>query len=145
MRVLTPSFALLALFAIPVILLYMLKLRREKHEVSSIMLWQMVLQDRQANRPWQKLRRNLLLILQLIILAALVTALIQPAVPGDAISNAQVIVILDASASMQAVDVPPSRFEAARREIRAIIDTLPGASEFTLIQANAEKGFLFHR
>jgi len=137
-RVLSPWFALLGLLAIPIIVLYMLKFQRQKHEVSSILLWQMVLQDRQANRPWQKLKRNLLLILQLVILAALVVALIQPAVPGKAISNAQVIVILDATASMQAVDVLPSRFEAAKNEIQSIIDDLPSSSELTMIQASAE-------
>ncbi len=138
MRFISPWFALLGLLAIPILLLYMLRLRREKFEVSSILLWQMVLQDRQANRPWQKLTRNLLLILQIMILVAMVIALLQPAVLGDAISNAQVIVILDASASMQAVDIPPSRFEAAKKEIHVIIDALPNASELTLIQASAE-------
>jgi len=116
----------------------MLKLQRQKHEVSSILLWQMVLQDRQANRPWQKLKRNLLLIVQLVILAMLVFALIQPAVPGKAISNAQVIVILDATASMQATDVSPSRFDAAKKEIQSIIDDLLSSSELTMIQASAE-------
>lgn len=138
MRVLSPWFALLGLLAIPIIVLYMLKLQRQRHEISSILLWQMVLQDRQANRPWQKLKRNLLLIVQLIILAALVFALIQPAVPGKAISNNQVIVILDATASMQATDVSPSRFDAAKKEIQSIIDDLPNSSELTMIHASAE-------
>jgi len=137
-RILSPWFALLGLLALPIIVLYMLKLQRQKHEVSSILLWQMVLQDRQANRPWQKLRRNLLLIIQLIILTTFVFALIQPAIPGKAISNAQVIVILDATASMQATDVSPSRFDAAKKEIQSIIDDLPNSSELTIIQASAE-------
>jgi Ca-activated chloride channel family protein len=137
-RLLSPWFILFGLLAIPIIVLYMLKLQRQKVEVSSTLLWQMVLQDRQANRPWQKLKRNLLLIVQLIILAALVFALIQPATPGNTISNAQVIVILDASASMQATDVSPSRFEAAKKEIQTIINDLPSNSELTLIRASVE-------
>jgi Ca-activated chloride channel family protein len=137
-RLLSPWFALVGLLAIPIIVLYMLKLQRQKVEVSSTLLWQMVLQDRQANRPWQKLKRNLLLIIQLFVLAALVFALIQPAIPGKTISNAQVIVILDATASMQAADVSPSRFEAAKKEIQTIINDLPSNSEMTLIRASAE-------
>ena len=109
MKILSPGFGLLGLLAIPIILLYMLKLQRQKFEVSSTLLWNMVLQDRQANRPWQKLKRNILLIIQLGILASLIFSLIQPALQGKTISNAQVIVILDATASMQAVDVFPSR------------------------------------
>jgi len=125
----------MGLLAIPIIVLYMLKLQRQKIGVSSILLWQMVLQDRQANRPWQKLKRNLLMIIQLVILAMLVLALIQPTVPGKTISNNQVIVILDATASMQASDIPPSRFEAAKKEIKTIIDDLPNSSEMTIILA----------
>ena len=138
MKFTSPVFAMFGLLGIPIILLYMLKLRREKVEVSSTLLWRMALQDRQANLPWQRLKRNLLMMLQLIALVAFVLALVQPAIPGDTISNAQVIVILDSSASMRAVDVMPSRFEAAREKVRGIIDRLPGTSEMTLIQASHE-------
>ena len=116
MTLLTPLFGLLALLAIPILLLYMLKLRRQEVKVSSTLLWQMLLEDRQANVPWQKLRRNLLLLVQLLILAALIFALLRPALPSDTIGNAEVIVVLDASASMQATDVSPSRFDAAKDE-----------------------------
>ena len=70
MQFLTPfAFALSAL-AVPIILLYMLKLRRKQTQVSSTMLWEKLLREKQANAPWQKLKRNLLLFLQLLILAA---------------------------------------------------------------------------
>lgn len=138
MRILSPWFALLGLLAIPIILLYMLKLQRQKVETSSTLLWNMVLQDRQANRPWQKLKHNILLIVQLLILASLIFSLTQPVLQGQTISNAQVIVILDATASMQAVDVSPSRFDVAKKETQTIIDDLPNSSEFSLIQASAE-------
>ena len=137
MSFLSPLFALLAFLAVPILLLYMLKLRRQDHKISSILLWQMVLQDRQANRPWQRLRRNLLLIVQLVILLGLVSALMQPAVPSTVISSQQVIVLLDASASMQAVDISPSRFAAAKQEVSAIVDNLPNGSELTLILTDA--------
>ncbi|MEW6401097.1 MAG: BatA domain-containing protein, partial [Chloroflexota bacterium] len=80
MQFLAPAgFALLAL-AIPIILLYMLKLRRKQVQVSSTLLWQKLLREQQANAPWQKLKRNLLLFLQLLILAMLVLAFIRPAI-----------------------------------------------------------------
>ena len=78
MQLLTPLALAGGLLALPVILLYMLRLRRQEIEVSSIMLWQQLLQDTEANTPWQRLRRNLLLLLQLLILAALVFALARP-------------------------------------------------------------------
>ena len=133
MQFLTPlGFALSAL-AIPIILLYMLKLRRKQTRVSSTLLWEKLLRDRQANAPWQKLKRNLLLFLQLLILAALVIALARPALQTKVIASGSVIVMLDSSASMNAVDVTPSRFEEARKSVLTLINGLSSDSALTLI------------
>ncbi|GAB4504897.1 MAG: BatA and WFA domain-containing protein [Anaerolineales bacterium] len=133
MKFLTPAaFGFLAL-AIPILLLYMLKLRRKPVQVSSTLLWEQLLRDRQANAPWQKLRRNLLLFLQLLILAALSLALARPAVQTPVVASGSLIVLLDASASMNADDLTPSRFEAARRAVQDLINGLPPASRLTLI------------
>ena len=48
---------------IPLIILYFLKLRRPKMEVPSLVLWQSVVNDQRVNSPFQKFRRNLLLLL----------------------------------------------------------------------------------
>lgn len=133
MQFLTPLGFLLAGLAVPIILLYMLKLRRKQVQVSSTFLWVQLLRDQQANAPWQKLKRNLLLILQLLILAALVIALARPAIHVPAVASGSVIVLLDASASMNATDVSPARFEEARKAVDALIDGLTSASSMTLI------------
>lgn len=125
---------MLGLLAGPIIILYMLRLRRREVMVSSTLLWQKLLRDREANAPWQKLRRNLLLILQLIILAALVFALARPFLPSPAIISGSVVVLLDASASMQATDVEPNRFAAAKAEVSQLINDLSGSSQMTLIK-----------
>ena len=75
MSFLAPLALALAALGLPILILYMLKLRREEQVVSSTMLWQQVLRDQQANAPWQRLRRNLLLLLQLLLLFLLVMAL----------------------------------------------------------------------
>jgi hypothetical protein len=131
---LTPFFLLLGLLAAPIILLYMLRLRRREVLVSSTLLWQKLLRDREANAPWQKLRRNLLLILQLLILAALVLALARPFLPVPSVVSGSVVVLLDGSASMQATDVEPTRFEAAKAEAGRLINDLSGSSQMTLIK-----------
>jgi hypothetical protein len=135
MQFLTPLGFWLAALAIPIILLYMLKLRRRQVQVSSTFLWQQLLRDQQANAPWQKLKRNLLLILQLIILAALVVALARPALRVPVVATGSVIVLLDASASMNATDViaSQSRFEQARESVTDLINGLSSASSMTLI------------
>lgn len=134
MSFLSPLSLLFSLLAGPIILLYMLRLRRRETLVSSTLLWSQLLRDREANAPWQKLRRNLLLILQLIILAALVFALARPFFPVSSVVSGSVVVLLDASASMQATDVQPSRFAAAQAQVSEIIGDLSGDSQMTLIQ-----------
>jgi Ca-activated chloride channel family protein len=131
---LTPLALALATFAVPIILLYMLRLRRREVPVSSTLLWERLLRDREANVPWQRLRRNLLLFLQLLILAALVLALARPFREVPAISEGSVTLLLDASASMNATDVAPSRFERARQLATEIINGLSEGNTMSLIE-----------
>src|SRR5215210_197184 len=117
------AMGLLAL-AIPIIILYMLRLRREELSVSSSMLWRRALMDRTANAPWQRLRRNLLLLLQLLLLLLLVMALARPFVSARTGVAGNHVLVLDASASMQSADEEggATRFERAKREADALID-----------------------
>ena len=57
---LSPLALILSVLAVPIILMYVLKLRRQEHVVPSTFLWRQVLEDVQANAPWQRLRFNLL-------------------------------------------------------------------------------------
>src|SRR5947209_1487497 len=107
---LAPLALILSLLAVPIILMYVLKLRRQEFVVPSTFLWRQVLQDVQANAPWQRLRFNILLLLQLLALAALVFALARPAYSRSNVIAGDVIVIVDQSYGMQAQDVHPSRF-----------------------------------
>jgi Ca-activated chloride channel family protein len=133
MDVLNPLAFWFALLAIPIVLLYLLRLRRRAQPVSSTLLWRRAILDREANTLWQRLRRNVLLFLQLATLAFLIFALARPYLQAPGGPSRQVIVLLDASASMQATDVRPSRFEAARAQVRALIETLGSEDRMTLI------------
>ena len=97
--------------ALPVVVLfYLLKRKRVVRLVSSTVLWQKFLAETQASAPFQRLRKNWLLILQLILLILAVLALSRPYFAAK-IKPAQLrVIILDASASMLATDESPSRF-----------------------------------
>jgi hypothetical protein len=135
LSLLTPLALLTGLLALPILLLYMLRLRRREVVVSSTFLWQQILRDREANTPWQRLRRNLLLILQLILLALLAFALARPFITVPAVSAARIAVILDASASMSAQDGDETRFEAARRQALDLVGTMNDGSQMIVIRA----------
>ncbi len=126
------ALGLLAL-AIPIVILYLLKVKREDLTVSSNFLWKRVLEDKQANAPWQKLHKNWLLILQLFLLFLLVFILARPFFSAEAQASGNIIVLLDASAGMQATDVEPSRFSKAKDEINSIIDGIGGSDQITLV------------
>src|SRR5450432_3071918 len=134
MSFLTPAALALGALAVPIVLLYMLRLRRRDIPVSSTMLWQQLLRDREANAPWQRLRRNLLLILQLLILAALVIALARPFVEVPTITTGRIALLMDASASMNATDVQPNRFEAAKQLAYGIVDSLSDQDSLAVIR-----------
>lgn len=138
-----PLFLLFGLLAVPIVLLYMLRLRHRPVEVSSILLWRRTVEDRQANTPWQRLRRNLFLILQLLALAALTLALSDPVLHTDNIVLAErTVVLLDASASMNAVDVSPSRFGRGKRLVEGLIDEMPTDGRMSILLAGKQPQLL---
>ena len=134
------AFILLALIP-PIIALYLLKLRRQDYEVSSVYLWQRFVRDVEANAPWQRLRRNLLLLLQILFLLLLIFALVRPATPVAGIAGQSVVLILDNSASMAATDIESqlggnsTRLAAAKRAATEIVTNLPDSARVTVIAA----------
>ena len=94
--------ALLGAVAVGIVLLYFLKLRREPVEVPSTFLWTRTIEDLHVNRLLQRLRTSVLLLLQLLILAAIALALLRPGYRGDAGLDSRMVWLLDHSASMNA-------------------------------------------
>jgi hypothetical protein len=114
----------LLLLAIPplVVLLYFLKLRRQPLEVPSTYLWHRTIEDLHVNSFWQKLRQNLLLFLQLLLLLLAILACLRPSWQGSQLTKGRHIFLVDTSASMSATDVSPTRLEAAKQRLIEMID-----------------------
>ena len=132
--------ALLALASVPLlILLYFLKLKRPQVTVSSTLLWQKVIEDMRVNSPFQRLRRSLLLLLQLLLLLALIFALARFVRRGLDTSASSVVALVDTSASMQAREPGgQTRLELARARLSAIANTLGRGGEMTIIEFGAQ-------
>ena len=124
------AWAFLGLAAI--LALYMLKRRFEEHEVPSTYLWRRMLADQNANRPFQKLRKNLLMVLQLAVVALLALALMHPATKG--LTGGDYVLIFDTSLSMRA----DGRMEQAKERALRMVDEMAAGSSVTVITAGTE-------
>jgi len=131
--------AWLFLLLIPLIIFYFLKLRRPQLEIPSLALWRSVLNDRRVNSPFQRFKRNLLLLLQVLLLCCLATAAMQPFWPSGADRATFLPVLIDTSASMGALDTADgeSRLEAAKAEVRRLIDNLLWGQRLSLIAVSS--------
>jgi len=117
-RFANPAGLWLGLLAIPILVLHILRPRRPPVEVSSTFLWKAVARPVSVAAPWQKLRPSVLLAAQLLAVALLVAAVAQPVRPTAARLAEHTVFILDASGSMAATDVQPTRLDAARTAAR---------------------------
>lgn len=127
-------FALLALPLLPVIVVfYMLKLKRKPRQVPSTLLWRRSVQDLIANSPFQKLRNNLLMWLQLLIVAALIAALARPVMRLSGLSGNTVVLLIDQTASMATREAGQRRIDAAKQRAIEVIDSLAGRDEAIVV------------
>ena len=121
--------------ALPLIALHMLRVQLPRRVVGSLLLWRQAVPQPNGARPFQALRRNLPLFLQLLALGALTYALAGPVVGGFSVGSAPQVVVLDLSASMGASDEPggATRLERARAQALALLADLDAGAEATVI------------
>src|SRR5205085_1160333 len=117
---------------------YLLRPRRPLRRVSSTFLWLAALHDLESQRPWRRIPPSLLLLLQLAALAAIVAAAARPFILSPQSTGPFTIVLLDGSASMQATDVKPSRFETARSLVTRMVDSLEPSQQLALIALDGQ-------
>jgi hypothetical protein len=135
MSFLSPLALLGLLFAPVVLAMYLLKLRRDQQVVPSTLLWQRLLTDVEANAPWQRLRRSLLLLLQLLLVALLAILAARPFLERPAGLAGDVVVVIDTSASMGASDIPPDRLAEAKSKVLERLHDLPADGTVSVIAA----------
>src|SRR5207248_3975466 len=117
---------------------YLLRPRRPLRKVSSTFLWLAALHDLESQRPWRRVPPSLLLILQIAALVAMIGAVARPFVLSTQSTGPFTVVLVDGSASMQANDVKPTRFEAAKRRIAQMIDALEPGQQLALVTLDAQ-------
>ncbi|MCS7235660.1 MAG: BatA and WFA domain-containing protein [Armatimonadota bacterium] len=106
-----------------VVLLYWLRPRRVRLVVPSVLLWRRSLREQVRHRPLRRFQRNVLLLLQVLAVAAAALGLARPQLSQS--GQDDVVAVVDVGLTLQATDVQPSRFEAARRAAREFLVKVP--------------------
>ncbi|MEM7783204.1 MAG: BatA and WFA domain-containing protein [Planctomycetota bacterium] len=123
-----------------IFLLYFLKLRRVPLEVPSTYLWMKTVEDLHVNSIWQRLRRNLLLLLQIIAVLLLMASVLRPGCEGTQLAGERFIFIVDQSSSMSATDTESgkSRLEEAKTQISEMLRDMQSDEAAMLISFSDE-------
>jgi len=109
----------------PLIALYFLKLKRAVRLVPSTLLWKKAVEDLRVNAPFQRLRKSLLLLLQLLILVLAAIALGKPMFQTAETHSGTLILLIDQSASMGVLENGgQTRLDAAKEQARRVIDSM---------------------
>jgi hypothetical protein len=116
------------------VIFYILKLRRRPVAVPFAPLWHSVLGDKDASRLFSQLRRWLSLLLQLLLVLAMLFALSDPRPTASLGKGRNIVLLIDASASMKATDVKPDRISTAKEEARKILRGLGGSDRALVVQ-----------
>lgn len=129
---------LFLLILVPVIILmYILKQKSKDEKVPSLYLWKEMVKNDKANIPWEKLKKDLMLFLQILTLLVLLFALMSPYFLSSKVGSGKVTIILDTSVSMNTMyDDEMTRFQKAQDEAVNYIKKLKNGTEITLITSD---------
>lgn len=131
MNLLAPAALAFGALAIPLIVLYMLRSRRQRLEVSSVLLWQRANESVTSAVPWRRVEPSPLLLLQLIVLALLVFALARPFFSQQSLLGPHTVLVIDSSGSMAAAD----RFDQAIERATEISADVSDANLVSVVEA----------
>ncbi len=119
------------------LVLYVLRLRRRPIAVPFALLWERASGEKHSHRLLSQLKRWLSLLLQLLILALLCLALGDPRLGSPQSEGRNVVLLLDASASMAALDEKPSRLGAAVAAAQRLLEGLGPQDRALVAQMDA--------
>jgi hypothetical protein len=131
------------LLFLPVILLYLLKQRRRRIEVSTLMFWDKILRDEQTVTSLTRLKKLLSLLLQLLFIALLTLAAARPALSGKLTGARRIVLLLDSSASMLVQEGRQTRFDLARAKAHHVVRGMSLGDSLMLVTVAAEADIVY--
>jgi len=124
--------------------MYILKQKFEERIVPSTYLWEQALKDIEVNTPWQKLKKNLLLYLQLLTVLLWIFALANPYLFFGTGTYENIIVVIDHSGSMNALYENSTRLEAAKQKAADMVKSSDPGASFTVVSSGRKTEILIN-
>ena len=142
-ELLSPSGLWLLALLVPLVVLYILKVKRARKRVASTWLWGVAQRDLMARSPWKKLIAQIPLLIQALGLILLALALARPATRGREFTGDHVAIVIDTSASMTAVaegpnKEPTTRLALAKAAAKDILSALTPGSDALVLEAGRD-------
>ena len=119
--------------------LYLLRLRKRRVVVPFLPLWQRVVKRKQYQSLFQRFKRLISWLLQILFWLILLLALGDPKLRAELMSGRNVVLVIDTSASMSTRDNHKrTRLHHAKKKAKALIKELIGFDKMMLISMDGE-------
>ena len=129
----------------PVIMLYILKRKYKEEVISSSLLWKEVYKNTRANTPWEKFKKNILLLLQIIIILSVILALMSPFISIGGKSYKNIIMVIDNTASMNTIyDDSNSRLEQGKTLAKEYLNSTKEGTNTYIISYDGSSNLLLN-
>ena len=125
-----PIFFWTFLSLIPLVAIYLLKVRPTRKPTTAYFLWQEIFKEKRAQSLLHRLRDALSLLLMLLVFSAIALALTKPVWQGD--DRKDLVLLIDNSASMNAEDGFGTRLSAAKKTTAQIVESLNGTQRCSI-------------
>lgn len=126
---------LLTLALIPIIIAYhIFRPKSTEIVVSSVVLWQRALTSAGRRSAWDRLVRNLLLLIQILLVVVCALLLSGFFLDRLILRPERYVMVIDTSASMAATDVEPDRLSVAKAAAVSYLRSLPENSQIALFE-----------
>lgn len=128
-----------------IVLLYLLKQKAQDQPFSSTLLWQEIYKNIEAKTPFEKLKQNILMYMQILAMLLLIFALMAPVLNKGGFIKENVILVMDTSASMgYHYDGNDTRLTHSIKEAKKHIDALSEGANVTLVSCGNEAAVVYH-
>ena len=129
----------------PVIMLYILKRKYKEEVISSSLLWKEVYKNTRANAPWEKFKKNIMLLLQIIIILSVILALMSPFITMGGKSYKNIIMVIDNTASMNTIyDDSNSRLEQGKTLAKEYLNSTKEGTNTYIISYDGTSNLLLN-